>query len=156
MSAREDILARYLELAEAVKTADITIKSVVRNRGPRQTDARPCLVLLDGDESTTLPPPRTGRGGQRMPPFLATMTPELFILLEEARPNLETVGTRLNAYRDALLKAVALDDVILSLITTNGRVQYLRMATDLKSGSALAGEMRLDFAFTYLVNPAAL
>jgi hypothetical protein len=30
------------------------------------------------------------------------------------------------------------------------------MATDLKSGSALAGEMRLDFAFTYLVNPAAL
>jgi hypothetical protein len=155
VDTREAILVRLLALATAVKTDDTTIKTAIRNRGPRETDKRPAIVLLDGDEQNSQPPRSPGRGGQPLPPAIVTMTPELFVLLDEMRPVQDTAGTRLNAYRDALLMAVAGDTQLLSLLGSNGRVQYRGCATDLKSGSALAGEMRLDFAFTYVVNPAS-
>lgn len=161
---REAILARVLNVAIAVKTADTTIKSAIRNRGPRTTDVRPAIVLLDGDETNELPPRAPGRAGQPLPPAILTMTPELFILLEESRPGNKNdtgsepteIGPRLNAYRDALLEALAGDAALLGLLGSNGRIQYRGMATDLKSGSALAGETRIDLALTYVFNPVSL
>lgn len=155
--SREEILSRILEIAVAVKTDDTTIKSAVRNRGPRQTDERPAIVLLDGDETNSLPARRPGRGGLPPPPAIVTMTPEIFLLLEEARPKQEEkqVGARINAYRDALSSALAGDPTLRTLLGGNGRMEYRGCATDLKSGSALSGEMRLDFAFTYVFNPAS-
>lgn len=154
--SREQILARILQIASDVKTADTTIKSAFRNRGPRSTDVRPAVGLLDGDETNNLPPRAPGRGGQRLPPAIMTMTPELYILLEETRPKQEEIGPRINAYRDALIEAMAGDTALLALLGANGRIQYRGCVTDLKSGSALNGEMRLDFAFTYVVNPASM
>lgn len=152
---REAILARILVLAQAVKTDDTTIKTAIRNRGPLETDKRPAIVLLDGDEQDALPGRPPGRGGLPIPPAIMTMTPELFVLLDEVRPRPETSGTRLNAYRDALMEAIAGDTELLTLLGSNGRVRYKGCATDLKSGSALAGEMRLDFAYTYVVKPTS-
>jgi hypothetical protein len=152
---RELLLTRLLAIATAVKTADTTIKSAIRNRGPLETDLRPAIILLDGDETSALPPRAPGRGGQPMPPAILTMSPELFVLLEEQRPQRVAIGERVNAYRIALIEAVAGDAALLSLLGSNGRIVYRGCATDLKSGSSLSGEMRLDFALTYVVNPAS-
>jgi hypothetical protein len=152
---REDILTQYLAIALAVKTADTTIVSAARNVGPREVTKRPAIVLLDGDETPFLQPPPSSRGGQVLAKTILIMTPELYILLEEVRPTLAQVGQRLNAYRDALIAAVAGDATLLELLGPNGKIQYRGCATDLKSGSAMAGEMRLDFAFTYVLNPTA-
>src|ERR1044072_3391496 len=155
--SRESILARVLALAQAVKTDDVTIKSAVRNRGLLDTEKRPAIVLLDGDETNNLPPRPPGRGGTTLPPAIVTMTPELFILLEEVRPKQEDkqVGQRINAYREALASALAGGTVLLGLLGSNGRTEDRGCAADLKSGAALSGEMRLDFAFTYALSPAS-
>ena len=152
---REDILLRYLAIAQAVKLADTSIKTVIRNRGWRSNEDRPAIVLLDGDESNNGTAVTLGRGGLLMRPSIVTMRPELYVLLDERRLENETVGEDLNAYRIALTRALATDQQMVTLLGSNGKVVYNGCVTDLKSGSALTGQMRLDFAFTYLFVPTA-
>lgn len=152
---REDILVRYLAIAQSVQIADTTIKTVIRNRGWKSNEDRPAIVLLDGDEANTGAEYRLGRGGLQMRPALVTMRPELYVLLDERRLQNDTVGQDLNNYRVLLARALAIDTQMVSLLGSNGKVVYNGCVTDLKSGSALTGQMRLDFAFTYLFVPTA-
>ena len=150
---REAILSQYLAIALDVKAADITIKTAIRNRGWRANEDRPAIILLDGDEGGDQLAQTKGRAGM-MRTALVTMRPELYIVLDERRLQNETVGESLNAYRFALSVALAEDVEMASLLGSNGKVVYQGCVTDLKSGSALTGQMRLDFAFTYLFVPA--
>lgn len=150
---REEILTQFLAIAVAVKTADVSIKTAIRNRGWKENEARPAIILLDGDETGNLNELK-GRAGL-MRPQLVTMRPELYVILDERRLKNETVGEDLNAYRLALAVAIASDQTMATLLGSNGKVVYNGCTTDLKSGSALTGQMRLDFAFTYLFVPQA-
>lgn len=153
-SPREPILVRYLEIAQGVTG----FKTKKRNGGLIDDDKRDAVILLDGDEINNKGPAVKPRAGLMMPAFMRA-SPELYIVLKEHRPQNDTpanVGTLLNAYRDALIKAVAEDTAMAALLGSNGSVVYNGCATDLKSGSALSGTMRLDFSFYYWVIPSAI
>ena len=147
---REAILARL----EVVLAAIAGIESFARNRGLRDNDSRPGIVLLDGDESER--PPRVGRnvaGRQSMLPVFMAMRPQVFVLMDTRKPQNVGIGTDINAFRTAIIRAVAADATLRALVGTNGDIVYNGSETDLKSGSPLDGEMRLDFTFSYFVDP---
>lgn len=153
-SPREAILVRLLAIAEGVTG----FKTKKRNVGLQDDDKRDSVILLDGDEQNQKSAPAKPRAGLMMPAYMRA-SPELYIVLKEHRPGNDTpvnVGTQLNAYRDALIKAVAEDTAMATLLGSNGSVVYNGCATDLKSGSALSGTMRLDFSFYYWVIPSAI
>ena len=147
---REAILARLAVLLAAIAG----IESFARNRGLVANDSRPGIVLLDGDESER--PPRVGRnltGRQSMLPVFMAMKPQIFVLMDARQPQNVDVGTDINAFRTAIIRAIAADTTLRSLVGTNGDIVYNGSETDLKSGSPLDGEMRLDFTFSYFVDP---
>lgn len=153
-SNREPILVRLLAILVAV-TGFETKK---RNVGLNDNDKRDCVILLDGDEADVTPGVTQGRASL-MRPQKIRMTPEMYIVVKETRPNNDqgtNVGTTLNAYRDAVIKAIATDTQLATLLGSNGKAIYLAAASDLKSGGALSGSMRLDFAFEYWITPSAL
>jgi hypothetical protein len=152
---REMILERIKDICLDVKTADASIISSVRNRGLLANEKRPGVILLDGDESPVGGASvNGGRNGYFRPTFVE-MKPELYILLEERRLQNANVGADLNALRNALCVAITTDAQLAVLLGgPNGKVIYNGCVTDLKSGSALTGQMRLDFAYRYWFKPA--
>jgi hypothetical protein len=153
---RELILLRL----KAISITLPGILNVFRNRGLLTTDKRPCIAILDGDESVALAPPKSGRGGTIVGPQLNRMTPEIYLCLPEARPTNDTpgggIGPDLDAFRIAASTAILGDDALKALLGSNGSIAPLGAVTDLKSGSPVAGQMRLDFAFIYLYDPRNL
>jgi len=150
---REAILER---ISAIILTPGLGFASSVRNRGLRQNEQRPACVLLDGDESPKLVHNnrRSGRASM-LTPQIMIMRPELYVLLVEKRPTNVEVGQDLNAKRIALVAAIAEDTALATLLGSNGGMVYNGCVTDLKSGSALTGQMRLDFAYTYTFYPTA-
>ena len=151
---REELLAQ-LEAALATVAGVVTC---VRNRGLLRDEQRPAIVILDGDEQTDVQalPSRTANMAKSM----VTAKPEIFFLSKEYRPvnkksDEKNIGTVLNEARAAVTAKIAGDSVIRGLLGPNGRLQYTGCITDLKSGSALSGEMRMDFSFTYVFDPNA-
>lgn len=140
---------------------DVTgIESTFRNRGLLSNDKRPCIVLLDGDETPRLSVDTRRIKGRAamMAPQIVQMRPELYILPKEARPTghvepTENIGDTINQYRIDLLRAIWADVTLANLIGSNGSIVYNGMATDLKSGSPLSGQMRLDFIINYVLRP---
>ena len=153
MDQREAILEQIKAICLQVQTDNISILSAVRNRALLTNEKRPGVVLLDGDET----PQGTTNNGDRFlfRPRLVEMRPELYILLEERRVNNANIGEDLNALRNALSVAITTDATLATLLGSNGKVVYNGCVTDLKSGSALSGQMRLDFAYRYWFKPTA-
>lgn len=150
---REQILVR---LTEIMAESYIAASTIVRNRALLQQDDRPAIAILDGDERARLTGDGLGRGtGGRvgMGVQLMTMTPQVFFVPKSRRPMNAGIGTEVNAYRDIIVRVVAQDPQLLSILGSNGSVAYMGMETDLKSGSTLDGQARLDFVFTYLLDP---
>lgn len=152
---REAILIR---LAAIILTPALGFTTAVRNRGLRSNEQRPAVIVLDGDEAPILT--HGGRnnrsqGGRAMglTPSIMQMRPELYILLKEDRPVNTDIGPDVNAMRIALVAAIAEDTALKTLVGSNGTILYNGCVTDLKSGSALTGQMRLDFAFNYTFKP---
>jgi hypothetical protein len=149
---REDTLARILVIMEGMPG----ITTAVRNRGLRENEDRPAMVLLDGDES-----PRVSFGSRLkgmaslMAPQIVEIRPEVYILLKEKRPKNEAVGEDLNAFRIEFMRRLWTDTELATILGANGSIVYNGLQTDLKSGSAMSGEMRLDFVATYVLKPTA-
>ena len=144
---RETILSRTLYVLSQLTG----IETVARNRGLMDNDMRPAAVLMDGDEIFRLTGDRRGR--QMMSPTLITARPQVFVVLKNRKPQNVETGEDLNAFRVALIELMATDGVLLELIGTNGNMSYEGCETDLKSGGAAEGSMRLDFAITYTLDP---
>jgi len=150
---REQILVRLEDILALVEG----IETVARNRGLMSNDKRPAIILLDGDESVTVQSPRRSNY-PGLTPTINRARPEIYVLLKEERPtNItaggKTVGTELNRLRIDITTRIATDAALLALMGSNGGMRYLGCATDLKSGSSLSGEMRLDFSFDYVFDP---
>lgn len=150
---RELILQRIAAICVAEKTGAGIIE-VVRNRGAMDNDKRPAVVLLDGDERPAFAAPTSGRT-LPLGPAVMLMSPELYVILKESRPTNPEIGSDLNEKRIKLAKAIAEDAELKTLLGANGGIIYNGCVTDLKSGSALTGQMRLDFSYRYVFDPTA-
>ena len=157
-ATRENILNRLLEIGKTVTG----IEDAFRNRGFLKTDKRPCIVVLDGDETPRLSLDTRrlrGRVGF-MAPQIVQMRPELYIIPEEVRvtgvnESDVNVGTTINDIRSRYLQAIWTDAPLAAFVGSNGNMVYNGMSTDLKSGSTLSGQMRLDFIINYALIPTA-
>ena len=149
---RELILVRIMAICTAEQTG-AGIETVVRNRAALDNDKRPACVLLDGDERAAFPARPSGRS-MPLGPTIMLMTPELYVILKEERPVNALVGEMLNLMRIKLSKAIATDAQLKTLLGGNGGIIYNGSVTDLKSGSALTGQMKLDFSYRYVFDPS--
>jgi len=152
---REDILARI----EVIMGTVTGITSNVRNRGLRSNEQRPAQVLLDGDEVPVLTSQsqRLKAMQSLMWPQLMEMRPQLFYLPKEKRPTNDdpaNIGSEANAWRIQFLEKLWADVELAELLGSNGSMVYNGCETDLKSGSAMSGEIRLDFVVRYMLVPA--
>lgn len=161
-SKREQILERLVEL---MGEEYIQASTIVRNRALIKEDSRPAIAVLDGDERARLTGDGLGRGMRgrvAMGVQLMTMLPQVYFIPHELLPRNETrdsppvnIGTVVNEYADLIIRVVAQDPMLQSLVGNNGSIAFLTMETDFKSGAALQGQCRLEFALTYLIDPSA-
>lgn len=159
---REQILARLLTIAETLKRPAVAdgFVTCARNRGLLQTEQRPAFVLMDGGEQV-----RTGNISRSRNDFgvqITLMRPELYVLPAEVRPTGKgpeldgaQVGTTINGLRQRLTRAIAQDNTLLALLGSNGGIHLETLETDLVSGGAMSGEMKLNLVIAYVFDPSA-
>jgi hypothetical protein len=154
---REDILVQIFTIMGTVTG----ITSNVRNRGLMQNEQRPAQVLLDGDElpRLTINTPTRIRGvAGLMVPQIMELRPQIFLLPKEKRPKNDdptNIGSEANAWRLQILQKLWQSAELAELLGSNGSIVYNGCETDLKSGSAMSGEIRLDFIVNYVLRPTA-
>lgn len=151
---REQILTRLLAiLVDMISDTAPIVVTAVRNRDLRKDEERPGLVLLDGDEIQSLT--FSGKSGRNtgMAPQIMTMSPQIFIVMNEQRPTRETIGPATNALRIQIIQAMSTDDELRALYGSNGSIQLNATTTDMKSGGAVTGSMLLDFRINYPLIP---
>lgn len=126
--------------------------TMARNRGGLDEEQRPAIVLLDGVEEAFLN--NEGRGRTFMTSSVMTLLPQIFVLLVPRKtPDNAGVGDELTAFRNAVIGAIANDQQLASLCGSNGEVSLRRVETDMQNGALLEGQLRLDFAFKYVLDP---
>ena len=146
MDRREAILARMLELAEGV--AGVT--TAKRNQLAIDDLALPAILIFDGDETAQDSDP-----GRRLPttPRRVDMHPVITILVEATGA---TVGTTLNGFRAAYLKAMAQDETLVGFTHDRVGFRYEGSTPVVQEGRAVEGAMQLNVSFTYILKPAEL
>jgi hypothetical protein len=148
---REEILSRMMEILgsqQAVVDGDpAPFATIARNRSELMEVSRPALILLDGDEQVTDEMIPRGKGFAVARPVV--MVPEVTIILGGREPQNINIGEDLNAMRVAVIKAIAIDATLTSLLGTNGDLQYGGLVTDLGWTRSLEGVMVLSFLITY-------
>ncbi len=141
MDIREAILARLLTLAGTVGAY-----KVERNLNDFSDLARPAIVILDGDEEAHEDDPQVRPSSA---PRRIVMTPEIVVL---ASGPAAAIGSTINGFRIALLRAIMLDQGLIALVldgTTRQSIRYVGAELSLQSGRAIEAELRLNFSFTY-------
>ena len=147
MDKREEILKRLAEVVGSVAG----VSTVVRNTDEISEHKRPAIAIFDADETADERAGQQGYAGGA--PNLVEMTPEVVILLG-SKP--ESVGSKLNALRASLVKAVLSDPQLISLTGPNGRVRYVGCSTHLGHGRSMEGSMAVHFSFAYVLRPEQL
>lgn len=148
LDKREQILQRLVEI---MAEEYIQAKTIVRNRALIKQDDRPAIAIMDADETARLTGDKRGR--VEMSPTLVTMRPEIYVIPKSQLPGNAGMGTTVNEFRFTMIRVIAQDPVLKDLVGSNGNIAYQGMVTDLKSGAFLDGQARLDFAFTYVLDP---
>jgi hypothetical protein len=77
-----------------LSTGTIVAGAFVRNRGELPKDKVPGIILLDADEvfDKVLTPNKDARGEANPPIGLVRMTPEVYVVLGNRKPNNDLVG----------------------------------------------------------------
>lgn len=155
---REQILAYLHSLLGTVPG----IVGAYRNRGELEGLKRPAAILLDGRED--LVTEIRGQSLNAMPAAIFRILPQVFIICQ-ARDNAQNltvngvaapIGPELSAFRTAVVKALAGDVNLAAYLGSSGQVEFLGAITDMQTGSTLEGQMQLNFALTYVLDPRAL
>lgn len=149
---RQNILNRLVDLLMVV-AADNGL-TFVHNRGELPDDKRPALTLFDSHEVADQRAFERGRLGAA--PNIMRMTPEIYVILKDRKPNNVDVGKDLNGFRLLILKTVLLDQTLQDLIGTNGEMRYDGCVTDLAKGQAMDGELGMTISFAYPFQPREL
>jgi hypothetical protein len=153
---REVILQRMLAILTTIAGPPVVDGQlcVFRNRGEIPVEKMPALILLDGREAIKLS--ASGKGGI-LAPTTFTLQPQVFVVLKPTAENdNDGIGESLSDYRMRILKAFSIDDNLFALLGTNGELQYLGHETDMQTGSTMLGQMQMQFALTYVLNPTDL
>lgn len=147
---REQILARLFVVLQSVPG----VAECARNRGDLQSPKRPFILLLDADEAAD----RTSfnRGRPSNSPNLITLSPEIYVTMQNKKPKNETIGTDLNALCTAVIKAVITDAELNEIVGGNGEIRYEGLATDLGEDRTQEGKARVAIAFVYPFIPGEL
>lgn len=146
---REAILARLKVVLETISGLQ-----VFRNRGELTEDKRPGIMLFDGDE---LADERAfDRGRLAKAPNRVKLTPQVYLLLQQRKPDNFEVGSDISNWRILILKAVLLDTSLQTIVGSVGEIHYDGCVTDLGRGRAMDGELGLQFTFTYPLIPSEL
>lgn len=138
---RETILARLVAIMQTIPG----VVAVYRNNPNPNEGQMPSVVVFDADEELA-PLPETHRYKGATAPVFLSMKPELFICL---RNNATNPGTKLNELRTAIYKAIVGDAALVSAVTASGRIELRAIRTGFAVGRSLAGEMKIEIAFTY-------
>lgn len=141
---REEALVRLVAICEA--TPGVVL--VARNRIDVGRTQKPCLIVMDGDESTSESPEvdrhRPNASNERF-----EMSPEIVIM---AGGDSDTnVGTVLSGFRRQLIRTVTTDATLSEITGRNGYVRYRGNVTDLARGREMEGTMVLTFVLRYLL-----
>lgn len=142
LDRREAICARLPVIAKGITG----IKKTARNEATATAKLGPWIVTHDGDETVLLNKPGAA-------PRIVEMTPSLRILVEAPAA---TVGTKLNGFRLALIRAITTDATLQELTGSNGEVRYDGCRMSSTSGEQKEGEMWIDFAISYPLMPPEL
>ena len=145
---REQILVRLLSVAQGLPG----IAAAFRNKDEISDRQRPCIVILDADEAADDTDP-SGMARRFNAPRRVGMTPEIYLMLG-AKP--EDVGTAINSFRAAFIKAVLTDSELATIVGSNGDIRYEGCATGLARGRNMEAEMGLSFTFSYILRPDEL
>jgi hypothetical protein len=161
---REDILEYLFMLLKDISG----VVTVWRNRGdlPEKNpqtgvSQRPAVILLDGDDRLMQKSEEVYiRKSVRMPPAIAVVSPQIFIVLDAADDRSNTtfnglpynVGEVLSQWRLLIKGAIENDSGLISLLTTTGQIVYLGFDTDMKTGSTIGalgpmGMLKYDFYY---------
>ncbi|MES2845638.1 MAG: hypothetical protein V4747_11465 [Pseudomonadota bacterium] len=146
MDKREAILARLLTIATAVPG----ITTAARNALNLSQIKLPSIVIFDGDEEAQAAPSATRSASA---PVLVSMSPEIVIAVADTKAQ---VGTVLNGFRSALVKAILTDATLAGLVAANGGISYLGCSSGLARSSDMAGELGVNMTFLYVLTPSQL
>jgi hypothetical protein len=152
MDKREMILAHLLSLLQTLDgLAQLDgIKSVFRNRGEVPAEKLPAVVLLDGQERIKISRPLSN-------PTIFTLNPQIFVVLKPRDDiNNDGIGEELSAFRVKIIKLMRDDDTLVAMLGANGQIVYGGHDTDMQTGSTMQGQMQMNFALDYVLNPSDL
>lgn len=141
---REEILARLVAIAGGIP--GIAAGRVFRNQEDVTARAQPAIVIFDGDETTEAQ--AKGVSGR-----MVEMTPEVRVLVDAKAAD---VGSSLNGFRAALIKAVVEDAELQDAVGSSGVVRYDGCTTDTAKGERIEGGLGLNFVFKYPLIPSEL
>lgn len=150
MWKREQILAQLLTVLEAVPGAAY----VTRDRGALQSDKRPAIQLLDSDEVADRTMFDRGRAAEA--PNYIWMTPGVYVTMENKLPENIGIGTDLNVFCGAVIKAVAASAELKALVARQDGIRYDGLATDLDEDRTCTGKARIGLSFLYYLSPDEL
>jgi hypothetical protein len=147
MSARETLHLRLLAALEGLKTT-AGVALVERNRvHDLPENARPALVLVDGDEGAPEPGRETRAGALQ----LVTMRVAVLGFVRAAGPS---VGTELNTLLAATQSAIATDADLQREVGANGAVTFDGVDVDFAQGRQTEGGFLATWQVRYTFNPA--
>ncbi len=150
IDVREEILSRLLELVATIPNIQFT----QRNDADISEDQLPAAIIFDGDEETDDVTDASMRPPNR--PTLVRMSPQI-----ELAQQIDEVGSALSILRREMIKRVLYDTELNEQIVKTGRfgngaIRYLGCQTDPSWMRTLYGQMRVQFLFKYMLNPADL
>lgn len=151
---REEILDRLHKVVIPSVVMVPTIAHVERNKVGITDEKRPAIILLDADEIGILQAKHT-HPGMSMAPQLVTMAPEIFYLAGDLPEN-QVPGTHLNLAKCRIMDAIVSDVGLREICGRNGSIGFGGMETDMKTGSTVAGEAKINPVFTYPFIPSEL
>jgi hypothetical protein len=136
---REAILARYLELAQAVQG----VREAARNRTDAQGLVRPAITIHDGAEEMISKPVSETRSRVQ----LVEMSPQTEIFVGGAP---DQIGPLLNLYRARLVHSVLTDATMISLVGTNGEMRYEGCSEFPPTPEQREARMEISLVFRYV------
>lgn len=144
-------------LKEVLENIDAEVRVVFRNRADLEENERPGIVLLDGTEEVISTGGNTSSRSDLPRPSMVELYPQIFALLK-VRPDgdAEEYGPEMSNYRRAILNAIFQDTGLRELCGTNGHVRYLRTDTDMQTGMTMEGQLQINVALKYLLQPEEL
>jgi hypothetical protein len=138
-------------------TGRIAAGNFARNRNELTTAKRPGILLLDGDEvADPRVPQMQGGRDTAVPPRIMKMTPEIYVVLEDRKPNNKGVGTDVSIARAAVVKAILLDKTLRDITGSNGGIVYDGCVTDLARNRVMEGQVGISFTFIYPFIPSEI